>query len=96
MSEPKNKLPAWNEVPFGGYILTPGNAREYRTGDWREGKKPVLQKDKCNNCLLCWIFCPEGAIEREENSVKINYYYCKGCGICSVECPVKAIEMEEE
>ncbi|MFB0560574.1 MAG: 4Fe-4S binding protein [Candidatus Lokiarchaeia archaeon] len=96
MNESKKKLLAWDEIPSGGYLTEPGNAREYRTGDWRAGKKPVLYKDKCNNCLLCWIFCPEGAIEREEDGVEINYFYCKGCGICNGECPVKAIEMEEE
>ncbi|MGQ9720635.1 MAG: 4Fe-4S binding protein [Candidatus Jordarchaeum sp.] len=96
MNKSKKKLLAWNEIPIGGFITEPGNAREYRTGDWREGKKPVYDKDKCNKCLLCWIYCPEGAIEREEDGIKINYFYCKGCGVCSVECPVKAIEMEEE
>ncbi|RLI05540.1 pyruvate ferredoxin oxidoreductase, partial [Candidatus Bathyarchaeota archaeon] len=47
-------------------------------------------------CLLCWIFCPDGAVIRAEKKVSINYEYCKGCGICANECPVKAITMVEE
>ena len=67
-----------------------------KTGIWRI-HKPIIDYDKCVKCLLCWLYCPEGAIIREENDVpKINYDYCKGCGICANECPRKAIRMVKE
>ena len=67
-----------------------------KTGSWRVFK-PVLDKEKCTKCLRCWIFCPEGAIKRnEDNSVEINYDFCKGCGVCANVCKVKAITMERE
>jgi len=56
----------------------------------------VVDPNKCTNCLICWIYCPDMAINRGEKVVKINYDYCKGCGICASECPVKAIAMEAE
>jgi len=67
-----------------------------RTGLWRTFK-PVINRSKCTKCLLCWIFCPEGCIIRDEEDYPvINYTYCKGCGVCANECKVKAIEMVRE
>jgi 2-oxoacid:acceptor oxidoreductase, delta subunit, pyruvate/2-ketoisovalerate family len=66
-----------------------------KTGKWRT-LRPELDKEKCTNCLLCWMYCPEGAIDRVEDGVCIDYEYCKGCGICAEECARKAIVMVEE
>lgn len=66
-----------------------------KTGMWRT-ERPVLNKDRCNNCLICWIFCPEGTIKRMDDKVEIDYDYCKGCGICANECARKAIVMVAE
>ncbi|MCD6470275.1 4Fe-4S binding protein [Candidatus Bathyarchaeota archaeon] len=85
----------WKSIPIGGCILEPGSAMKYKTGDWR-AFRPVIDKERCINCLLCWIYCPDAAIIRLENGVEINYDYCKGCGICANECPVKCIKMVEE
>jgi len=57
--------------------------------------RPLLM-DECTACALCALFCPEGAISRDNGSMAIDYLYCKGCGICAVVCPVRdAIAMEE-
>jgi len=87
--------PGWRSIPIGGIILEPGSAMKYKTGDWR-AFRPVIDEEKCTYCLLCWIYCPDGAIIREEKTVRVNYDYCKGCGICANECPSKAITMVEE
>ena len=87
--------PGWKSVPIGGLLLEPGSALKYKTGDWKSFR-PLIDEEKCTNCLLCWIYCPDGAIVRKENRVAVDYEYCKGCGICANECPVKAITMEEE
>ena len=86
----------WNCMPIGGTILQPGSSVEYRTGDWRIQKRPVINHEKCIMCLMCWIFCPDASISRAEKTVEVDYYHCKGCGVCVGECPVKAIEMVEE
>lgn len=64
------------------------------TGSWSL-ERPVLL-EACNDCALCALFCPEGAIGRVDGSMAIDYLYCKGCGICEDVCPVKnAISMSE-
>ncbi len=71
----------------------PGWSCDNCTGSWRT-TRPVLNAELCNECGLCWLFCPDGCFDRE--TFAINYVYCKGCGICAVECPRNAIEMERE
>lgn len=63
-----------------------------KTGQWRTFR-PVLNAEKCINCLICWKYCPEPCIELGEDHPVIDYDYCKGCGICASECPREAIEM---
>lgn len=70
-----------------------------RTGSWALAQ-PEIDSGRCNKCLLCWIFCPEGCILRQvsegvEQVPVVDYYYCKGCGICERECPLGAIAMVE-
>ncbi|MBM3174820.1 MAG: pyruvate oxidoreductase subunit gamma [Chloroflexi bacterium] len=89
-------LPGWKELLPGCPVVEPGNASQYRTGDWRS-QHPVYDYQKCNKCGLCYIFCPEGCVElRDDGYFTANLYYCKGCGICSAECPKDAITMVEE
>lgn len=53
-----------------------------------------IDKEKCTQCGICWIFCPLGVIyEDEEGYFMIDEEYCRACGICVYECPTKAIEM---
>ncbi len=76
-------------------VLTydPGWSLDNKTGAWRS-VKPVKDDELCNNCGLCWLYCPEACIDPE--SFAIDYAYCKGCGICSEECRPGAIGMERE
>jgi len=71
-------------------------SEDIHTGSWRT-QKPVINNDKCIKCYICWKFCPDMAIEvEEEDYPKVNLLYCKGCGICAKECPKDAIEMVRE
>lgn len=89
------KLFSWKEILPGGVVTTPGNAKDYRTGDWRSAT-PIYDFNKCNKCGLCFIYCPEGCIRPiEDGYFKENIYYCKGCGVCAKECPKDAIKMVE-
>ena len=45
----------------GGDIYTAGNAREFKTGDWRS-IKPIFISEKCKQCGLCFPVCPDDAI----------------------------------
>ena len=72
----------------------PGWSEENQTGSWRD-MRPVLDREKCKGCGLCWLYCPESVISRVD-SYAIDYIYCKGCGICAVECKFGAITMRSE
>ncbi len=75
-------------------IYPSGLSLKNLTGSWRD-IKPILDKEKCTRCGLCWIYCPDLAVSRE-NDFEIDYQYCKGCGICAEECPTEAITMVRE
>ena len=86
------------DLTIGGNIYTAGNAREFKTGDWRS-MRPVFIEEKCKQCGLCYPVCPDNAIPVRKEDLKrtdFNFDYCKGCGVCAKVCPFGAIEMKEE
>jgi len=100
----KEWLPTFDELPPGGSIATMqtdaglvgiGSFIENKTGGWRTFM-PIVDKNKCIGCKICWFYCPEGCIEMVDNKAVVDYDYCKGCGICANECPTHAITMERE
>jgi pyruvate ferredoxin oxidoreductase delta subunit len=87
---------SWEKHPIGATIKDPGNGRKFKTGSWRS-LRPVRDFNKCNHCLICFIYCPDNAILTKEGKIDgFNLDFCKGCGICAHECPQKAIKMETE
>jgi 2-oxoacid:acceptor oxidoreductase delta subunit (pyruvate/2-ketoisovalerate family) len=99
--EDKDKRPIvqeyhnWEELPPIPISL-PIKGAIGTTGDWRTFK-PVIDREKCTKCGICWMYCPEGTIiKNEKGEFEVDYVYCKGCGICAKECPTKSIEMVRE
>ncbi len=93
MSEINSKTP-YQDLTVGGNIYTAGNAKEFKTGDWRS-TSPVYILEKCKQCGLCWPVCPDDAIPvKDGKRLDFNYDACKGCGVCAKVCPFKAIEMK--
>ncbi len=93
-----SKEPGWKEIPIGGVIVDAGCAEDYKTGGWRV-ERPIHDAEKCTNCLICWIMCPDSSILVKDGKVaSIDYEHCKGCGICAEECPdkIKAFKMVSE
>ena len=91
--------PGWRDLPIGGLINEAGTSRDYITGGWR-AERPVWDSQKCIQCLICWVYCPDSAIQVDADSkvTGVDYDHCKGCGICAEECPpkVKAYTMVPE
>ena len=86
----------WKDIPLGGMITQGGSAEKYNTDDWRTFK-PVVDKEKCINCLRCWLYCPDSSIlVKDKKMAGFDYQHCKGCAICVSVCPVKCIKMEKE
>jgi pyruvate ferredoxin oxidoreductase delta subunit len=85
-----SELKGWREIPIGGVAWK--LSIENKTGDWSPFK-PKIDQTKCTKCLICWILCPDMAMEWDGEKVREKHDYCKGCGICANECPVKCISM---
>jgi pyruvate ferredoxin oxidoreductase delta subunit len=88
----------WKDLEIGAIVTEPGNAAQYKTGDWRS-QRPTYDFTKCISCGLCQIYCPEGCIwQNTDGYFEADMFYCKGCGICARECPTRVITMvlEEE
>ena len=93
MTDINSKTPM-EDLTIGGNIYKSGNAREFKTGDWRS-ICPVWIEEKCKQCLLCVPVCPDSCIAVKENKRQpIDLDHCKGCGICVKACPFNAITME--
>jgi len=77
-------------------VVSVGNSRLRRTGNWRIFK-PNIDYGKCTTCMICFAYCPESAIVvGDDKKLAIDYENCKGCLICYKECPPKAITVERE
>ena len=78
---------------YGRYAISrPVVGSAGQTGSWRVFR-PVVDREKCNACGLCALYCPDAVIDRE---LTIDTAFCKGCGICANECPKHAIVMVRE
>lgn len=77
-------------------VLQAGNAEMRHTGSWRL-ERPVVDRDICTRCGLCFVECPDGAISLDDDGYPvIDYDHCKGCMICRQVCPLTAIETKKE
>ena len=93
-----SKMDEWTyqQFPPGAVIPDAGNSNDYITGGWRS-ERPWRSDEKCTQCLLCWIVCPDTSIHvADEKVTTFDLDHCKGCGICAQVCPVDAIEMVPE
>jgi 2-oxoacid:acceptor oxidoreductase delta subunit (pyruvate/2-ketoisovalerate family) len=87
------KEKSWKEISPAGVCWK--SSSQFLTGDWKT-YTPIRDPEKCTRCLLCVLFCPDGAIhwQKEKGDIEFDLNFCKGCGICANECPTKAIVMK--
>jgi len=94
---------SWQAVPYlggaqfaGPTIRHRGSAALRQTGSWRS-ERPVIELGKCKRCFLCYLYCPEAAMQLDgDNFPHVDYDHCKGCMICYEECPTDAISRRLE
>ena len=92
-------LPGASEMPIGvkvPAVPVGGRNPDFKTGSNRT-HRPVLDRDQCVRCRTCWIFCPDAAIDIDDDGYpSFDLDYCTGCGICAENCPVEAIGSQLE
>jgi pyruvate ferredoxin oxidoreductase gamma subunit len=77
-------------------VYASANTRQRHTGSWRQFR-PVLEREKCNRCWLCFVSCPEAAIVLDDEEYpRVDLDVCKGCLLCAHECPTHAFRVERE
>jgi phenylglyoxylate dehydrogenase delta subunit len=40
-------------------------------GDWRS-MRPVVDRDKCVKCAVCWLYCPVQCVEEHAGLVRLQ------------------------
>jgi NADPH-dependent glutamate synthase beta subunit-like oxidoreductase/NAD-dependent dihydropyrimidine dehydrogenase PreA subunit len=48
----------------------------------------------CTSCGLCALYCPDLAVQWQQERYDVSLDYCKGCGLCARECPARVLVME--
>lgn len=77
-------------------IYAIANSPERKTGSWRQFR-PVLEREKCTRCWVCFVRCPEAAIALDDEDYPVvDYDVCKGCLLCAHECPTQAFRVDKE
>lgn len=104
---PPQSEPLWGyaTAPMGGVLPTPGNSAWNDLSTARMGLLPVLDSERCINCAMCDMVCPDFCfVWSEQNDGTtitthlegIDYRYCKGCMRCIESCPTGALTQEPE
>ncbi len=85
----------YQDITPGNVVYGGGGAANFLTGEWRT-QTPVIDWDKCKQCLLCAPMCPDSSIPVVDGKrLDFDYDHCKGCGICVGSCSFGAITMKE-
>ncbi len=101
-------MPIWgyDTAPIGGVLPNPGNTISNDLTTSRTGWIPLFHEDKCINCGLCTLVCPDYCLVWTEDTqaeeppfykmLGVEYRYCKGCLRCIESCPMEALTREGE
>lgn len=96
--QPGPDLAAFSEQPVSfeelNLIAKPDLQLQNRQAEPLPEAERCLGCGTCNSCGICYLFCPDLAVDRINNRYELNLDYCKGCGICVRECPARALVME--
>lgn len=94
-------LYGYRNAPIGGTIVNPGNSVLKDLSGSRQGFLPAFQREKCVDCAMCEIVCPDLCFVWQDNPnpqarnrrmlAGIDYQYCKGCLKCVEVCPTAAL-----
>ena len=91
-----NERWTYKDMPLAALVPEGGTSVQYDSGSWRD-KRPIWDDEKCTDCLLCWVSCPDSSIlVRNREMTGIDLMHCKGCGVCVTMCRFDALKMINE
>ncbi len=96
--------PVWGyeNAPIGGILPLSGNMVHNDLSGSRMGWIPIFEVEKCIDCGICDIVCPDFCFvwnKNQEGLIKlqgIDYKYCKGCLRCVESCSTGALRRKME
>ena len=81
---------------FNCSAVVQGSAKPFKPGNPVQAL-PEWDKDRCIRCGICYLYCPHGAVVREDDGYfDVDKKLCSGCGVCHRECWFGVIGMVEE
>ena len=97
-----NPIWGYENAPIGGVLPLPGNTVHNDLTASRMGWMPIFEVEKCIDCGICDIVCPDFCFVWErtaDNQIRlkgIDYRYCKGCLRCVESCSTGALRRKME
>ena len=78
MTKSESEL-TWKDLEIGFIVTEPGNASQYKTGDWRS-QRPIFDRDKCNkNASSAISSVLRGALNEMLRAIlKPTYFIARG------------------
>jgi uncharacterized Fe-S center protein len=83
-----------SDASFGGCIKNIGMgcvAPSTKEKIHKSLSRPVVDDEKCTQCLTCVEKCPAKALALVDEAISLNRDRCWGCGTCGEVCPEGAI-----
>ncbi len=101
-----NPLLGYETADFGGVIRNAGSTAWNDLTTSRSGFIPVLDKEKCIDCGMCSMVCPDlcmvwssegnDPVPTKASLTGVDYRYCKGCMRCVESCTTGALTQQVE
>ncbi len=101
-----NPLFGYETADFGGVIQNAGSTVWNDLTTSRSGWIPVLDKEKCIDCGMCSMVCPDlcmvwtsegnDPVPSKASLLGVDYRYCKGCMRCVESCTTGALSQQAE
>ncbi len=87
----------YDNSPIGGVNTLYANAVTNNTEGAREGYLPHYIRERCIDCGLCDVTCPDMVFQfKDGKNMGMDLYHCKGCLRCVEICPAKALVAAKE
>ena len=91
------RVQGYDNSPIGGVNISFANSITNNLEGCREGFLPHYIREKCIDCGLCDVTCPDMVFQFKDGvNMGMDLYHCKGCLRCVEICPTKALVVAKE